>query len=258
MNMNDKINSTLRAWSKEKQASPEHLDSLAKQIRTEAARSSQAGFAGEGEVSRAGFWYKLSYAGLGAAAALITVFSCFLYTGSDAPSSSSTGLASISAQQLLESGRLFTEMGAVFGDGLRWVAESDGEVGVGVDQLIGGSSANGKTMLVRLVVLSKHDGDADWHPAWNADVLLRGEDIAEVVPNKNVDNKLALWVYPLSDGRIAIDTDLALDIPVRLSSRRSMVVKQGEVRELISIKENGTQYRLIQTVSVLGAGENGA
>ncbi len=88
-------------------------------------------------------------------------------------------------------------------------------------------------------------------------MLLRGQDIVEVVPNRNSANKLALWVYPLNDGKIAVDGSISLDAPVRLSCKVDAVVQRGVPLELMSLKDGEIEYRVFQTVTDL-AGKRGA
>jgi len=253
--MSDKLNNLLRQWSEERQSSDRHLGSLADQIRLEAVRQ-RTRYSGA-DASSVGFWQKLSFAGLGAAVALVAVLG-ILYgaSGPDAliGCNGVARLIAVTDKDRQASSRLFYEMEKLFPESLAWVAESNGEVGMGVDSSAGGVSGNAQPMLVRLMVVARKDDASCWSTIWNADVMLRGEDVVEVVPNKESGNKLAFWVYPLSDGKIAIDSEVALNLPLPLSSRGSMVVKQGEANEIISISENGIEYKLLQVVTKLGAG----
>jgi hypothetical protein len=260
--MSDKLNDTLRAWSKQNAASSDHLEQLSQRIHADAVRQRADHRFEEAHTSvTVGFWSRLGYAASGAAVALLTAF---LYLRASTPAHIQDGsdrqvaIAAIPAAQIEKSTRLLQNMNELFGDGLRWVAESDGEVGLGVDRLPGGVTEDMKPMLVRLVVVSRTSEESGWAPIWNADIIMKGEDLIQVAPNKNADNRIALWVYPLSDGKISIDTDLELDVPLRLSSSRSMVVKQGEAREIMSITENGTEYKVFQSVSMLAPEGQGA
>jgi hypothetical protein len=198
------------------------------------------------------FWRKLTYAAVGAATALLVAFLCLRH-GSVAPDlPAAAAFARITADQMRVHARLFSEMEHLFADRLRWVAESNGDVGLGVEALRGASSVNSAPLLVRLTVVSRKEGTREWAPTWSADVLLRGEEVVEVAPNRRADNRLALWVYPLGDGRIAADTSLSLSKPVPVSSKVSTVVQEGQPSELISVRVGGTEYRVFQAVETVG------
>lgn len=252
--MNDKLGNMLHDWAAKRASAEEHLRELADRIRTEAAREKCK----KTSLVIIPFWSKFGYACLGA---VVTLIVSLFYIHSLAPvrlpssgNGSAANLAVISGKQIETERRLFGEMKRLFSDRLRWISESNGDMGIGVESLPGGSPEDSLPMLVRLMVVSRKSGESTWRPVWNTDVLLHGEEIVEVVSNRESDNRLTLWVYPLADGKVAVDTSLSLEMPVRLSSRMNMVVQPGQPCEIVSLRSADTEYRVFQTVTALGMG----
>jgi len=197
------------------------------------------------------FRIKLGYAALGAAAALVLSLGLPGWLQPAAGNGSARRLATITHAERREENRLFTEMERLFDDRLRWIVESDGDVGLGVESIPGGTDDAAAPVLVRFVLAARQPGQSGWDRIWGMDLLLRGEEIARIAPNPSSGNRLTLWVYPMTDGQIVVDTDAALDAPVRLASRSSTVLKQGEPSELARLRVNDAEYRLYQTAVLL-------
>ena len=255
--MKDKLDSILQDWAARQAPTEEHLLDLRSRITNEISQGRYLSHTEERSLAVIPLWSKLAYAGLGAAVTLIIAllyFNSFLAVR--APSSgngSASSFAAISKKQVEAGERVFREMERLFPNNLRWVSESNGDIGMGVESVQGGILKDSPRILVRLTVVSRKEGEKLWKPIWKTDVLLRGEELVEVVPNREKDNRLALWVYPLADGKIAIDSNLALDVPIRLASRINAVVDPGEPAEIMSVRAEDTEYRVFQTVEVLSA-----
>ena len=202
-------------------------------------------------------WGKLGYAALGAAVTLVAgaVWLRLLpvRAGPSVAAKGEVGGAALvlSEGQVLGRKALFAEMERLFSDQLRWVSLSDGEMGVGVEAIAGGVREGAAPMLVRLAVVSRKAGEKEWKTAWNADVILREEERVEVAAGRKADNRVALWVYPLAEGRVAVDTSLSLVAPVEVASSVSAVVKRGQPAEVLSLTTGETEYRVVQTVQTL-------
>jgi hypothetical protein len=69
--------------------------------------------------------------------------------------------------------------------------------------------------------------------------------------SQNKSNSLALWIYPLADGQLAVDAELDLEAPVRLASRINRVIVPGETVRVAQLHTDGTEYRMYQTVEIL-------
>ena len=113
-----------------------------------------------------------------------------------------------------------------------------------LEDLVGRHIGRVRAMIYPMVL---NDADAD-------DL---SQEVVEVVPNRKAGNRLALWVYPLADGKIAVDTSLSLDMPVRISSKTTAVVRQGQPSEFMSVRIGETEYRVFQTVETLGKAAQG-
>ncbi len=260
--MNDKLNDFLTSWAAKKAPAQEHLDRLASRIRVEAVSTRATARAAEYAVAMpVAFWAKLGYAATGAVVA-IAVLAGWLHVQipvaqQQAPASAPGQLAAIDQHRLGAETKLFSEVQRMFNDQLRWIAQSDGDMGIGVESELATAKGNPAPFLVHLVAVSRTEGESEWRQVWSADVILRGEDMVEVVPNGKKDNSLALWVYPLQDGKIAVDTSLALTSPFRLASRAGAVVQRGKPSEIAALRTGNTEYRVFQTVEELSNKENG-
>jgi hypothetical protein len=168
----------------------------------------------------------------------------------DTLSDAVASMAAISESRIEMGERLFKEMDRLFNGNLRWVAESNGDMGMGVETIPGQHDA--VPALVRVTVLSRQKDTTTWSTAWQSDVVLRGQDLVEVAPNAKTANKLSLWVFPLEDGKIAVDTSLSLELSGRLATQVSAVIAPGETTQLAAVYENDTEYRVFQTVVLLG------
>lgn len=161
-------------------------------------------------------------------------------------------MESITAQQLEGDRLLFTEMNRLFDGQLRWVVRSGGKVditladdrepGVGTDQ----------PTLVRVTVV-KRTGRGNWETCWGVDVLARGEEFVDIA-TADAGGRLKIWAYPLGDGKVAVDTDMVVDVPVRMTTLGNQVVDDGMPVQIGSGMEAGVEYRVYQTVKALKAG----
>jgi hypothetical protein len=246
--MKDQLDEMLVNWAKSNTPKDSHLKDLSDRI---AAGVGKVRWAEESPVVFP-LGAKLAYAALGAAAALVA---CLLFLGltryrEASHNEDGSALARISTQQIRTESRLFAELERMFSKQLRWVSTSNGDVGLGVESEIGEETAS-SPLLVRIVVVARVSGERMWKPVWQADTVVRGQEMVEVAPNRKTGDKLALWVYPLSDGNIAVDTGLSLCNPVALTSRINSVAKPGTPMEMMNLTMNDTEYRVYQTVEPL-------
>ncbi len=245
--MTDTLDNTLKTWADGHGATEEHLTSLTTRITTEATRAQY-----QAAETSTPILHRFGYAALGMAATLLIGILC-LHSGILGYSRDDTGqcLARISSDDANAIRSLYAETDHMFAEKLRWIAESNGNMGIGVESVLGGQANDSVPLLVRLTVVSRAAGESEWKREWNADVLLRGQEVAEIAPNPNTPNKLTLWAYPLEDGRVAIDTGFSLVAPVELASHSSAVASEGAPLELLSMKTGDVEYRVFQTVQSL-------
>ena len=255
---NEELDRALKEWAVANKPASENTDDLIRRITLEARRVTYENRFSDAWSEPVTIWRKLSYASLGAVFAIL-VCAVFLRmplgpsTQTAGKETSPAGMAGISAEQLQSNSKLFSEMKRMFPDGLRWIAQSDGEVGLGIEETRqDNTAAKSSPMMVKVTVLSRKTGETVWHQAWNADLILHGQDMVEIVPDRKLaDNKLSLWVYPLDDGKLAVDSSISLRLPVTIASRLNAVVTPGEPTEMASLLLDGVEYRIFQTVEII-------
>lgn len=155
--------------------------------------------------------------------------------------------------QIAEKAALVAGMEDTFGVGLAWVAEHDRRVDVGL--VADAPPRRGAALAVRIVVLSRREGDSAWTPVWQSDVVTRDEQVVDVAAGPDGAGRLRLWTHPLPDGAIAVDGELSLaaaNHPVATSY--SGVQRPGEPRRVTGERRDGIEWQVIQTVVPLGSG----
>lgn len=249
--MNDELDTHLRDWAERHAVDDTHLDSLTARISDAARRQMNERHREPVFVT----WrVKLGYVATGAVAALAMVAALHLPSlrpDLEEADGAALAFAGISAEQLRVDRTLFAGMRDLFAERLQWVAESNGDIALGVASGVGDVSEDSVPAHVRLVLLSRNATDDGWQKEWSTDVLLRTEELVEVEAGGNGRNQLALWLYPLKDGRVAIDTDIGIVGPVGIESQASAVQSLGKPRQLLSFRSGNTEYRLLQTVQML-------
>jgi hypothetical protein len=245
------LQDTLKTWAERQTPAEGRLDALRQRIHTRVAEER----AHEWGHSASDIRDRLSYSALGAVAALAIVAAIYWpFSGPDAApldDSRAVRWAEISPEALQEGRELYAEVDRLFVDRLRWVAQSNGDVLLGVDAAQGRVGEPSSPAVVKLVVLARGFGQPDWRRVWQTDVILRSEEAVEVTTDQNAVDRVALWVYALADGRIAVDTDLVLSAPLKLASQHNAVVDPGVPMELVGIRQEGMEYRVLQTVAML-------
>jgi hypothetical protein len=252
MSANTDFDGILKDWAKANEPSDDRLDKLAAGIRNEivAHRHEQES---NTVPARFGLLPRLAYAALGSAVTLVLAVFWVLHT-SPVRDQEGLELAAISARRAAVGGKLFAEMDRLFSHDFRWVAESDGDIDVGVGVLVGGAGRKDAPVLVLLTVVEREEGRETWRPVWNADIIVRGEDRVEITPNRKADNRVALWVCPLEDGKVAVDSVISLEAPVRVGGSLGAVVAQGVPTEIMAVRSGGKEYRVFQTTTLLKNG----
>ena len=250
---NNEVNNILQKWAEENGAGDVHLERLQGRI---VDRVRHIDLDAESSVSVfVPFMFKAGYASFGAVVALVTVVLCnaFLVRPSvDVERQDfALALASIPDDQLMTCNKLFKEMDRMFPDRLRWISDSDGRVGLGVDSIQGGVNSDVETLMVRISVVSRTGNKEPWRKVWNGDVLVRGEEMVDVAFGDNASSRLAMWVYPLADGKLVVDASINIEAPVCVSSEVNAVVQNGVPMQLMSIRDGEVEYRVFQTISGL-------
>jgi hypothetical protein len=196
----------------------------------------------------------MAYRALGACAAVLILVIGVGYFFRTTPQESGAilaGLARPSAAQMGAFQRLFSETTRLFPKQLRWIVQSNGDIGLGIESDRNVQVADTPAMLVRLMLVTRAAGAKTWKPAWTTDIVMRGEDWVDIQPNRTGLDRLTLWVYPLENGKVAVDTSVAIDQPLRVSARLDTVVALGEPTEVTTTRRGGNEYKLLQTVEPL-------
>ncbi|MEI6166267.1 MAG: hypothetical protein WCS52_03655 [bacterium] len=252
--MKSEFNNLLKSWAARHTPPVEHLERLSNQIAVNTAQTRY--LAHQADVSSvASLWGKALYT---LAGALIAVLGIAIWAGrSQAPVPEGFGVTGIaqlvtpSSSQVDAIRKLFAETSRLFPKQLRWITQSNGEVGLGVEQDDNSPVPDTPAMLVRLVMVTRVRGEKTWRRAWSTDVVIRGEDLVEVTPSRQSNNKLTLWVYPLADGKVAVDTSIMLEKPTVISSRFDTVIGMGEPVEVSYSRVGNEETKVFQTVEAL-------
>jgi hypothetical protein len=253
--MKTNLDDRLMQWASFKAPSRKHVAELTRRITREARYARHEVQAVVEKPGSVPGWSKLAYAGLGAGVTcLVLVLAGLVFLPRRNPEENGfTALVGISAEQRASQGRLFSEMNRMFTEGLRWVVQSGGEVGIGLDTVPVARERDTPPLLVRVTVLARSEGETTWRQAWSADMMVHDQDIVEVAPDPRSNNTLAVWVYALEDGKLAVDTQVALTLPVALTSRLNTVVTRGLPTEIAATRTRGVEYRIFQTVDTVNA-----
>ena len=199
---------------------------------------------------------RFGYAALGAAACLIIMLAVSRFAVPDVLNgtgamASVRDMVALPEARVAAGCRLFKELETLFNGDLQWVAESNGEIAMGVGE--SPEASDGDPVLVRLTVMQRVSESADWTSAWQSDVVVRAQEAVDIVPRGEGASRLTLWVYPMNDGKIAVDTALALTAPATFRVNETIVAKPMVPVQVGEGTENGIEYRLYQTVVPLAA-----
>lgn len=250
--MADPLDELLTGWAERKTPPVDQLEGIQRAITNEVARERILATEEGPALGSFLFLHKLAYAGAGAAAmAAVLVVVLVFHGGKPVTNGDASRFALISPEKIKASREIFNEMDRVFGERLRWVAETGSKVSMGVESAAVTAASDAKPAVIRLSVVSRLVGGKAWAQVWESDVLLRGEDAVEVKPDPAKANGMAFWVYPLADGKIAVDANISLTAPVGLCSRVSDVVESGKPSEVMSLRSGDREYRVYQTVQML-------
>ncbi len=166
--------------------------------------------------------------------------------------------ASFSSDDLNDRATLFREVERLFNDDLRWLASSDAGLQMGIQSVSVEANSGTGSMAIRTVVLQKSNGDSSWRKVWKMDVMTRGEEWVELPANQNLPNRLALWAYTLPDGKIIVETQIALEGRVPLKAGTSKVLAPGKPVQVFSLKTKDGECRVLQAVAPLPAADKEA
>lgn len=256
----DKLDKLLKQWATAHATSEEHARKLADRIVDELTADGSPVL--DPAVDRRvpiPRCRRLAYAALGIAAALLIAATVsFLSRWPSVPDEvvshgedTSSTVASIGQSELQASARLFHEMEMLFADDLRWVADTDNEVRLGICPVSSGPVAGATPLLVRVLVVQRNSGEAAWRKVMETDVLTRSQELVEMIPDPRLDNRLLLWAYVVPDGKVAVDSSIRLTTPIRASVDVTNVLTPGKPANVFSLQTEDAEYRIFQVVTPL-------
>ncbi|HLQ44336.1 MAG TPA: hypothetical protein VK137_06385 [Planctomycetaceae bacterium] len=157
---------------------------------------------------------------------------------------------SLSARQML-----FVELDRLFDGQWRWLGEVNGRAHLQTDD--SPSSAHDESsdgLAVRLTVVQRRRGEANWHVVWEASVLARSEEWVRLPAELTGDNAVSVWAYSLPDGSTLVESDVALTapVPVHLSEQHVFGASLRPARLWSARRSNG-EFQLIQSIARLEA-----
>lgn len=202
-------------------------------------------------------WGRVFWFALGAAAAImvVCVFPPCNQQGEPAAvhREQSEGIppfVQIQQSQLAEKSGLLAGMEELFGGRLAWLAEDGGQVQLGLlpDAAL---PPGAKPLVVRVVVVARKAGNADWKPVWRTDLVTHDEQLIELAQEQAEGASLRMWTQRLADGMIAVDFELALGgrLPVRCCF--SGIQRAGVPQRVFLLQTDDAEYQVYQTVAPL-------
>jgi hypothetical protein len=135
-------------------------------------------------------------------------------------------------------------MDRLFSERLAWVAETNQDVSLGLDET---SSTGGPRVAVRVVVLKRMADAKTWQPIWIGDVVSRPEELVQLSTSDT--SRLSLWTHLLPDGALAVDTELGIEDSGTVWSSSS--VQQSQVpQQVLFARAQGGEFQVWQTVAL--------
>lgn len=162
--------------------------------------------------------------------------------------------ARLDEKQLARKAKLLKVLQETFPNDLLWVAETEGEIQIGLrsDATPPADEDNPSgDLAVRIVVAARRIDQPAWTTLCQADVLTEPEELVEVPLDAKGGGRLAVWVCLLPDGLMAVDTDLSLPGVRGLHASASTVQREGVPCRADSGAAGGWEYRVFQTVGRL-------
>ena len=252
MNQPDPLDELLRRWADGVEADPNRLETLRGRIVARAkappAIEHEAGDGGVFVLSRRGWLYAAA-----CAATLLAAAVWWQCGSARQPASGDQNVlagATITEEDVRVGRQVFAEMERLFAPGLAWVADSGGEMGVGVEPDARRPAAAGPPVMVRLALMSRSARSAGWECRWTMQVLLRSEETAQVAPAPGSARPVTLWAFPVEGGKVALDARVSIAAGTRGLAGEALV-SDGRPAEVLAVNSDGTEYRLVGTVRVL-------
>jgi hypothetical protein len=256
----DPLNLLLRDWAARHAADSGSLDRIQAAIRQSMAQDDTLHLGGASRAALGRWQSRAMWPLIGVVAALLLATVSVTFWSRKRPEiarhappqSSGDVRAGITPEQLVRDTKLFAELDRVFGRQLRWVAEFDGKLELGIEpDATAALPANSQPVTIRFMVVKRGQSDRDWSVVWTVNLVARNEQLVQLQPADADSPSLMVWTYTLADGKIACDAELSLGGSRAWRMKASELQSAGDVKELASAAEGGVEYRVYQAVQLL-------
>jgi len=267
--MKDTLNNLLQGWASQAEAPEARVSQIRDRIAREVRDNPSVSPTEASAFCRSSrFWDRLLFIGLGAAAACLALLLLPSVTSPERPAVAqpsrpmpspavSSYLAQISESELKANTVLFQEVNELFADELRWIFSST-DTRLGIRRPVAGVTDDRSPIFLRIAFLCRRSGDHPWEKSWVADVLVRNEEMVDVGLGRGDAERLSLWVYRTDDGMIIVDSSLTMTQPLKLSTHSVDLLRPGVPAEVLALKTEGLDYRVVEVARVLKAPGGGA
>jgi hypothetical protein len=241
----DQLDTLLRQWASQHEPSADRLEQLRARIVQTAAGAQPS------MKPAAATWQTNAFRlamGLVAAAAVILLVVAVGRNPKVTPPDQNAGEFSQAHLPEEHLRRMMSEMNSLFDQRLAWVAETNQEFSVGLDEQ-NLPPSTGPRVAVRIVVVQRESDSDRWQTVWSGDIATRSEQRVDVLSERD-GSQLHLWTYVLPDGNVSIDTELALSktTPAWMSS----AVQQPDVpMKVLAVQRDDREFQIWQTAIVL-------
>lgn len=244
----EQLDDLLKRWASAKTPSPAKLSRLKEQILADVSAEPPAGLARPIERSSQDSrrWPVILIAMLSVG----ICFFAFLKPPADVDPSDNAvpSYAGLDEKELADKATLLRETSALFERQLGWLAETGGQMEMGVlDRALWEES---QPIAVRLVIERRGPGDPEWSLFCQVDVLAFSEEVVRVSPQCQNAAELTIWSYVLPDGLVAIDTNLSFS-ENGLSLSTNQLHEDADPRELMAVSHDRYEFRVFQSAAVL-------
>jgi hypothetical protein len=242
LNLPDDSDSAVRQWSQGKTFHQDELRRLSAEI-CRRARDEAAPFQLQ---SRSRFRLaSISALALSVAAAAVLAF-VFLRP---VPGNSDADLLQAATLPIERMRVLARESGRLFDQRVAWLAETNQDLLLGLDETANSPDRNRQQISVRVVVFHRDSRSQAWQPVFTTNVVTREEEVIQM-QNTAGGPSLRLWTHILPDQSVAVDTDLAMGGKTAPHWSTTSVVSEGPSAVLKAADGPG-EYQVWQSAAIM-------
>lgn len=236
-----KLDNLLRKWAADNSVTDKSLavvtDRISSRIRAESVPAPPC------PDKRFMYHKRYVFGGLAAAAMILLIGlipGLILFFNSDARGIDA--MVTIQPADTYATSRVFAETQRVFDSGLQWLAESDGQVEIGLSDDSHHKSAYRQPLLLKVLLLQRRGVRGHGRILWKGKIVTGSEQLITVTPDtENPGNTLKLWMYSLNGAGIMVDFSLDFDTPAGIhASSANHVISRKPVRVLSTRRGDAT------------------